>query len=98
MDPGRFPYRGMLMCHMWADTREELMQMADRIGVSRIWVQEPPAASWIHFDVCQKKRSAAIRAGAIPTDRYGASEHVARLKGNAAMLETIARLRARKSP
>jgi hypothetical protein len=32
----------MKMCHMWADTLDELLAMADRIGVQRKWLQRPP--------------------------------------------------------
>ncbi|PZO72645.1 MAG: DUF4031 domain-containing protein [Mesorhizobium amorphae] len=39
VDDMRAPYRGMIMCHMMADTTEELLAMADRIGVSRRWIQ-----------------------------------------------------------
>jgi hypothetical protein len=47
-----------MMCHMWADTLDELMAMADRIGVARRWIQGHPQlsigkaknASWVHFD------------------------------------------------
>ena len=54
----------MRMCHMIADTRAELLEMADRIGVDRRWLQAPgdPAE---HFDVCLSKRAAALKAGAI---------------------------------
>lgn len=54
----------MIMCHMIADTPEELLAMADRIGVARRWIQY--AGTWKeHFDVCKSKRAAAVRAGAI---------------------------------
>lgn len=57
-------YGRMLMCHMVADTHEELLAMADRIGVKRKWLQHEgePAE---HFDVCSSKRLAAVRAGAL---------------------------------
>lgn len=38
------PFGRMLMCHMWADTLDELLDMADRIGVQRKWLQRPPSA------------------------------------------------------
>ena len=56
-------YGRMKMSHMMADTREELLAMADCIGVPRRWLQK--IDSWDeHFDVCKSKRSAAVRAGA----------------------------------
>lgn len=70
----------MIMCHMWADSLEELLAMADQIGVSRRWLQQPPKASWVHFDVAKSKRALAIHYGAIETDQFGPSEHTARLK------------------
>ena len=59
-------------------------------------MQRPPKASWLHFDVAKSKRALAVAAGAIETDRYGPVLHVARLKGNAKMIETVERLRARR--
>lgn len=55
----------MKMCHMVADTQDELMAMVDRIGVRRKWIQDA-GTHREHFDVCMAKRAAAIAAGAIP--------------------------------
>lgn len=85
--------RRMFMCHMWADTLPELLAMADRIGVARKWLQKPPKADWIHFDICVTKKKQAIAAGAILTDRFEALAFVSRLNGNTRMLENIATLR-----
>lgn len=35
----------MVMCHMWADTLDELLEMVDAIGVQRKWLQRPLAAA-----------------------------------------------------
>lgn len=78
VDPAVWPFRRMVMCHMWADTEAELMAMADAIGVGRHWVQRPPKASWLHFDICKSKRVLAVRHGAVETDRFGALEWEAR--------------------
>lgn len=52
------------MCHMVADTHEELVAMADRIGVSRRWIQHAGTANE-HFDICKSKRALAVHCGAI---------------------------------
>lgn len=100
VDDMRAPFRNMVMCHMWADTREELFAMADRIGVQRKWFQRPDAvhlpgmnASWEHFDIARAKRELAIKHGAVETDRYGPVEHTAKLRGDTKKLEMIAELR-----
>jgi len=67
------------MCHMWADTIDELMLIADRIGIARKWLQAPPKASWVHFDISLTKKELALQLGAILTDKYGPLEHVAKL-------------------
>jgi len=59
---GRF--RRMKMSHMIADTTEELMAMADRIGVARKWVQQAGTPDE-HFDVSMGAREKAIEAGAV---------------------------------
>jgi hypothetical protein len=81
-DDVRHSYRQMIMCHLWADTLEELYEMVDKIGVQRKWLQVPPKASWTHFDIALSKKAMAIKFGAILTDKYGPVEHVARLKGD----------------
>lgn len=58
------PYRNMWMSHMIADTTEELLAMADKIGVQRKWIQHPNTVRE-HFDICRAKRQKAIAAGAI---------------------------------
>ena len=57
------PYRGMKMCHMVADTDDELHAMADQIGVSRRWHQKP-GTPHSHYDVCLTKRALAVKLGA----------------------------------
>lgn len=53
----------MKMSHMVADTTAELLEMADKIGVARRWIQNP-GTSLEHFDVSMTKRAMAIKLGA----------------------------------
>lgn len=64
VDDMRAPYGRMIMCHMVADTREELHVMAVIIGVSRRWLQNAGTYRE-HFDVCLEKRAKAVSNGAI---------------------------------
>ncbi len=98
VDDVRHQFGRMVMCHMWADTLPELLAMADRIGVQRRWLQQPPKASWVHFDVSLGMKAKAIAAGAVLTDRYGPVEHVARLRGNQKMLDAVKAARAMQMP
>jgi hypothetical protein len=70
-------YGQMLMCHMIADTPDELHAMAEKIGLQRRWFQEPPKASFWHYDIAQTKRALAVAAGAIACQR---NEFVAALR------------------
>lgn len=58
----------MVMCHMIADSHEELIEMADRIGVARKWIQKA-GTRWEHFDIAKIKRRAAVELGAIEISR-----------------------------
>ncbi|MGH6746564.1 DUF4031 domain-containing protein [Novosphingobium sp.] len=113
VDDVRHRFGSMIMCHLWADTLEELLAMVDKIGVQRKWIQGHQTlsfgkhrnASWVHFDIALTKKAAAIRHGAVLTDRYGPVEHTARLalaspdpdrRARAQQqLDTIATIRAR---
>ena len=66
-------YGRMKMSHMIADTTEELLSTADRIGVDRKWIQGPGTATE-HFDIAMSKRRLAVSVGAVEvTMRYLAS-------------------------
>lgn len=54
----------MKMSHMIADTTEELLAMAARIGVARKHLQDAGLPSE-HFDICLNRRTLAVQAGAI---------------------------------
>lgn len=53
----------MKMCHMVSDTTDELLEMVDKIGVQRKWIQHPGTLNE-HFDICLAKRKKAIVLGA----------------------------------
>jgi hypothetical protein len=57
------PYRGMIMCHLIADTLDELHAMADRVGVAREHFQNRRAGP--HYDISKSRRLLAIDAGAV---------------------------------
>ncbi len=63
VDDMQAPYRRMIMCHMVADTKEELLAMADSIGVQRKWIQEEGTYQE-HFDICLEMKYKALRLGA----------------------------------
>lgn len=63
----------MVMCHMLADTTDELLAMADKIGMARRWLQKPGHYQE-HFDVCKTMRVRAVSLGAIEIDRSGLAD------------------------
>ena len=67
VDAPIYPFGRMLMCHLLADSEEELHQMADRIGVARRWFQDPGKKyrGVPHYDICRSKRALAVAAGAV---------------------------------
>lgn len=64
VDDMRAPFGRLILCHMIADTTDELLAMADRIGVARKWIQKPNTPDE-HFDIALSKRALAVAAGAI---------------------------------
>lgn len=71
-------YGRMLMCHMLADTEQELHAMADHIGVDRRHYQ--CGASTPHYDICRAKRTLAIKAGAEEVSRRKLVEVIRKLR------------------
>ncbi|KKN90015.1 hypothetical protein LCGC14_0231270 [marine sediment metagenome] len=59
VDNMRAPLGRMIMCHMIADTEDELHAMAGRIGVARRHYQKG------HYDVSLGKKALAVQYGAI---------------------------------
>jgi hypothetical protein len=67
IDDMEAPFGRMKMCHMYADTHEELVAMADAIGVARKWIQYPGHPVKEHFDIALSKKALALQYGAIAT-------------------------------
>lgn len=65
VDDMNAPFGRMKMCHLIADSVEELHAMADTIGVARKWYQAPPKHS-SHYDIALTKKALALAAGAFP--------------------------------
>lgn len=61
-------YGRMIMCHMLADTEEELLDMAEKIGVNKKWHQYPGTYK-SHFDICLAKKKMALELGAVEIDK-----------------------------
>ncbi|MBI1207428.1 MAG: DUF4031 domain-containing protein [Azospirillum sp.] len=65
VDDMKAKFGRMTMCHMIADSDDELHAMADAVGVSRRYHQAPPEHA-SHYDIAQSKKAMAIARGAIP--------------------------------
>lgn len=63
----------MKMSHMLADSTEELLAMADTIGVQRRWIQYP-GTDGEHFDIALSKRKLAVENGAVEITIWEAAE------------------------
>ncbi len=64
VDDMKAKFGRMTMCHMLADTEEELEQMALKIGVALKWWQYKGSHK-THFDIALSKRALAVRYGAV---------------------------------
>lgn len=51
------------MCHMTADTIDELETMARRLSLKPSWLQNQ--GNHLHYDICKGNRIHAIRLGAV---------------------------------
>ena len=55
-------YRNMVMCHMLADSLEELHEFALKLGMKREWFQDGSAP---HYDLSKTRRALALKLGAV---------------------------------
>jgi hypothetical protein len=79
VDTMKASFGRMTMCHMCADTLEELHSMADKIDLNRKWFQDKKRLP--HYDVCLSKRKLAIKNGAIEINQVDLVKKLYRLKG-----------------
>lgn len=75
VDDARNPFGRMKMCHMLADSLEELHEMADAIGIKRKWFQGD------HYDISLSKRRLAVDRGAKQVSSREIVEVRRRLRG-----------------
>lgn len=68
VDDMRAVYGRMIMCHMLADTDDELHAMAKKIGVNRKWHQKS-GTPHSHYDIALSKKALAITGGAVEINR-----------------------------
>jgi len=69
---------------MVADTLQELLLMADEIGVDRRWIQKAGTPEE-HFDICTSKRNLAVRCGAVEVSGKGVAKVVIQKRLRAAL-------------
>lgn len=81
VDNMRAPFRRMIMCHMVADTDDELHTMARRIDVARRWHQRPGTV-YSHYDICLSKRALAVQFGAVEIDNRELASLIHRKRGS----------------
>jgi len=67
VDNARIPFRTWIMCHMFADSEEELHAMAQRLGLRKAWFQR--GSTLAHYDVALSKRRRAVELGAVEVDQ-----------------------------
>ncbi len=65
-------------CHLYADTLDELHELAGLIGLSRSWFQE--RNDFPHYDLSGHKRQQAIARGAVSVPMRHAAEFSRRLR------------------
>lgn len=93
VDDMEAPFGRMKMCHLLADTDEELHEMAEKIGVARKWHQAPPKHD-SHYDIAKTKKALALEHGAVAITwkQAGAMNGVRNLTGELGKPETAVQI------
>lgn len=68
-------------CHLWADTNEELHELARKIGMKHSWFQK--SLSGPHYDLTASKRALALSLGAIECTDREMVEHMRKWRNEA---------------
>lgn len=74
-------FRHKASCHMYADTLQELHDMANQIGLKRAWFQAD--RSLPHYDLTSGRRATALQSGALEHTRRQAVEKWRELRAHA---------------
>lgn len=80
VDKALTKWKGMLWCHLVADSLDELHEFAIVIGMKQQWFQEPPKVKYPHYDIPEFRRVLAIKNGAVEIGRRELIEKVRKLK------------------
>jgi hypothetical protein len=88
VDDMKAGFGNMIMCHMIADTTEELVAMAVAIGVKTKWIQKPGTHAE-HFDICLTKRALAIIHGALPISQMELGRKLLKRRRNKTALQLV---------
>ena len=96
-------WRGQLWCHVFSPDIEALHAFMSSIGSKREWFQDPSlssSVSWPHYDANERRRAAAIAAGAIPVGRHQtvAMSRIVRNAWNDERVDPLERYRRTSSP
>jgi len=89
VDESQWPFGRMIMCHMVADTLDELHEMAESIGIRRKWFQDKPR--FPHYDISKSKREIAVSNGAMEITARELVMHTEGIFGNCKLHGKLAR-------
>lgn len=67
VDSVRIKWKGMVWCHLVADSLPELHAFAAKLGLKRAWFQDKKSCP--HYDICLSKKMKAIELGAKEIDK-----------------------------
>ena len=73
------PFGRMLMCHMIADSPQELLDIASKIGLAHRWIQHPGTYRE-HFDVSKAYRAKAVKLGAVEVSQREMADKIRQRK------------------